>query len=41
LIQSLPMRDLLKSRYKIMQQKKAQMIKEHPELLTKGKTGRK
>ena len=41
LIQSLPMRDLLKSRYKIMQQKKAQMLKEHPELLTTGKSGRK
>ena len=32
-----PMRDLLKERYKEMQEKKQEMIAEHPELLTKGK----
>lgn len=32
-----PQRDLLKQRYKEMQQQKQEMIKEHPELLTKGK----
>ena len=37
---SIPMRELLKSKYKVMEAKKAQMIKEHPELLMKGK-GRK
>lgn len=31
-----PMRDLLKERYKDMQQQKQKMIEEHPELLTKG-----
>ena len=31
-----PMRDLLKERYKTMQEKKQQMIEQHPELLTKG-----
>lgn len=31
-----PMRDLLKERYKAMQQKKEQLIQEHPELLEKG-----
>ncbi len=41
LMQSLPMRDLLKSRYKLIQAKKAQMIKDHPELLTKGRSSRK
>ena len=32
-----PMRDILKARLKLKQEKEAQMIKEHPELLTKGK----
>lgn len=32
-----PMRDLLKARLRLKQEKEAQMIKEHPELLTKGK----
>lgn len=34
---AVPMRDLLKERYKEMQQQKQKMIREHPELLTKGK----
>lgn len=33
----LPLKDLLKERYRVMQQKKAQFIQEHPEVLTKGK----
>lgn len=32
-----PMRDLLKTRWKDMEAKKTQMIKEHPEILTHGK----
>ena len=32
----LPMRDLLKARYRQMQQQKQQLMKEHPELLQKG-----
>ena len=36
-----PMRDLLKERYKTMQEKKQQMLQEHPELLTKGHGGKK
>lgn len=34
---SVPMRDILKDRYKEMQAKKDEMIKAHPELLTHGK----
>ena len=37
---SIPMRELLKSKFHVMEAKKAQMVKEHPEMLTKGK-GRK
>ena len=36
-----PMRDLLKERYKLMQEQKQKMIKEHPELLTKGRSAKK
>lgn len=37
LLSGVPMRDLLKSRFKEMQVAKQKMIQEHPELLTKGK----
>ena len=36
-----PQKDLLKLRYKAMQEAKQRMIQEHPEILTKGRGGRK
>ena len=36
-----PQKDVLKQRYKAMQEQKAKMIKEHPELLTKGAKGKR
>lgn len=38
---SVPMRELLKQRFKEMQQQKEKLIEEHPELLTKGHGGKK